>query len=370
MRSGMVTWYRASAIAVALVLGSLSGAWADGSWGGSGGSSGGGSWGARGYASSGGSSGGRVGPLRRLIAHIGQHHQRGGSSGGSWGGQRWGSNGGSSGGSVSHWGSSGGSSGGSRGNGSSGGYASRGGSSGGYVSAYSVPGSGTMYSGQVIEGSSGAYYSDPNASPGAQPAAGQANPVDANKPPVPETPNDAGQPDATSTDAGGDAVLRVNVPTDCVVTINGKQTKTSGSSRQYVSRNLKYTQAYPYEIQATVVRDGKTLSQTKVVDLSGGVQREVHFDFDSAEQVLTSLSISVPADAQVTLGGSQTRAQGAFRYYSTKALQPGQTWENYEIQVSLERNGETLTQSKVVDLTAGASLELDFDFDPTAVAAK
>jgi uncharacterized protein (TIGR03000 family) len=107
-----------------------------------------------------------------------------------------------------------------------------------------------------------------------------------------------------------------------------------------------------------------------MVDLSGGVQRDVRFDFDSAEQVLTSLSITVPSDAQVTLGGSATRAAGPFRYYSTKALQPGQTWEDYEIQVTLERDGQTLTQSKVVDLTAGASLELSFDFEAAAVAAK
>jgi uncharacterized protein (TIGR03000 family) len=142
------------------------------------------------------------------------------------------------------------------------------------------------------------------------------------------------------------------------------------ASSKYVSRNLRYDQLYPYEIQATVVRNGKQLSQTKVVDLSGGVDRSIEIAFDDAAQVLTSVSLTVPADARVTLGGSETRADGTFRYYATKALEEGQTWSDYEIKVTLERDGRLLTQTKHVDLAAGDSLELEFDFDSTAVAQK
>jgi uncharacterized protein (TIGR03000 family) len=232
------------------------------------------------------------------------------------------------------------------------------------------------YSGQVIYGSEGAYYIDPNApAVNVQPAdtvpqTGQPTPVDSNRPPLPEDGGVQPGSDSATPDTAGDAVLRLNVPDDCVVTINGRRTKTEGASRKYVSRNLRYDQVYPYEIQATVVRNGQTLSQTKVVDLSGGIDRSVEIAFDDDAQVLTSLALTVPTGAQVTLGGTPTRAEGSFRYYSTKALEKGQTWEDYEIKVTLERDGQLLTQTKHVDLSAGESLELDFDFETTAVAQK
>jgi uncharacterized protein (TIGR03000 family) len=230
------------------------------------------------------------------------------------------------------------------------------------------------YSGQVLYGNEGTYYIDPNApAVNVQPAdtvpqTGQPTPVDSNRPPMPD--GGGAQPDSATPDTTGDAVLRLNVPEDCVVTINGRRTKTEGSSRKYVSRKLRYDQVYPYEIQATVVRNGQTLSQTKVVDLSGGIDRNVEIAFDDENQVLTSLALTVPTGAQVTLGGTTTRAEGSFRYYSTKALEKGQTWEDYEIKVTLERDGQQLTQTKHVDLSAGESLELEFDFDATAVAQK
>jgi uncharacterized protein (TIGR03000 family) len=45
----------------------------------------------------------------------------------------------------------------------------------------------------------------------------------------------------------------------------------------------------------------------------------------------------------------------------SKGLEPGRTYR-YEIRAELEQDGQTLEQTKVADLAAGSSAELQFDF--------
>ena len=39
------------------------------------------------------------------------------------------------------------------------------------------------------------------------------------------------------------------------------------------------------------------------------------------------------------------------------------TWKDYTIQVSVQRNGKTVTREKTLDLLAGDTHALKFDFD-------
>ncbi len=196
--------------------------------------------------------------------------------------------------------------------------------------------------------------------------------TDSQKPPAPdsvEPKTNDGSTDTSLQPASGDAILRVHLPEDSIVYVNGKRTQTKGTLRNYVSRQLSNGRLYPYEVKAVVVRNGQTLAQTKLVDLTAGEERSIDFDFAADAPVLTSLSLSVPADATVKLGGTETTTVGAFRYYSTKSLSGGEVWRNYKIEVSVNRDGRQLTRTKVVDLKAGESLDLSFDFDKMSVAA-
>ncbi len=280
----------------------------------------------------------------RADAHF--HHHGGygscGSSGGSWGsygsygssgyavscyssGGSWGSSGGSWGSSGGSWGSSGGSWG------------------GGYYSAPS--------------------YSAPATAP-VPPSAPMA-------PSVPTPPPPAGGPPGTTyyQDAG---YLLVSVPADAKVYVNGRATTSIGGDRQYVSRGLENGQRYSYEVRAEVVRDGKTVTETKVAQLTAGSQASLMFSLaapastaSSAKPPRTALKVNVPADAKVYLSGKETSSTGPVREFSTTTLADGASWDNYTIRV--ESNGQSKEQT--ISLKSGENRELTFDFDAAEVAS-
>jgi uncharacterized protein (TIGR03000 family) len=205
--------------------------------------------------------------------------------------------------------------------------------------------------------------------------AGQApvTPIETEKVPMtnpaqPANPQDKLN-DTSAGAANGDARLRIHLPADAVVLVNGKPTKTTGTIRSYVSRRLAKDRSYPFEIKASVVREGKELVQTKVVDLTAGVDKSVDFAFDGPTDTVTSLSLSVPEDAKVSLAGSETTTTGSFRYFSTKGLAQGSEWKDYEVVVTVVRDGRELSRREVVSLAAGESRHLTFDFEDVTLAS-
>ena len=52
--------------------------------------------------------------------------------------------------------------------------------------------------------------------------------------------------------------------------------------------------------------------------------------FDEKKDLLTSVTLFVPEDAKVTLGGMETNASGTMRYFSTTTLEEGKAWEDYK----------------------------------------
>lgn len=339
----------AGVLSLAVVVAAASEANAGWRWhGSSGGSSGGygssGGWGGGssggGYGSSGGWGGGSSGGWSGGSSGGGW-----GSSGGGWGGwhkhghfhKRWGGWGGSSGGG---WGSSGGYGGGSSG----GGWGSSGGSSGG--SYYYAP---------AVEFEGKAIPVDPSTAPAA--------PVDPNAPPaVPGTQE--------TSIRRADGMLAVNVPQDAKIYVNGSATSSTGTDRQYVSRDLDRGFNYTYEVKAEVVRDGKTIEQVKTVNLRAGQTAELAFDFPAAASVETALTVHVPADAKVFLAGNPTSAKGETRVFRTTGLSTGKAWDDYTVRVEFEQDGQIVKQERTITLRAGEAQELSFTDEAEKVAAR
>jgi uncharacterized protein (TIGR03000 family) len=303
-----------------------------GGWGSSGGSSGG--W----YGSSGGSYGGHRHGHHR--SYWGGYGSSGGSSGG-W----YGSSGGSSGG----WGSSGG---------SSGGWGSSGGSSGGYSG-------GVMYGPDVVV-------------PPTMPGVPMGTPVPGGAAPAitPPAAAPAPAPAPMTQVPARSAILNVQVPGEAKVFVNGLATSSTGGSRRYVSHDLEPGFNYTYELKAEIVRDGKTMTDTKVVKLKAGESANLEFDFQASqkennvatEPVRTKLTLLVPAEARVFLSGTPTASFGPVREFSTTRLVAGNEWKDYVVRVELERDGRLLSQEQTVSLKAGDSRELKIDFDADKVA--
>jgi uncharacterized protein (TIGR03000 family) len=82
------------------------------------------------------------------------------------------------------------------------------------------------------------------------------------------------------------------------------------------------------------------------------------------------LSVQVPGTARVYVNNAPTRSTGAVRRYVSRGLQPGREYA-YTVRVELDRDGQTVSEEKTVNLQAGQSSSLSFGFEaPTELAAQ
>ena len=134
-------------------------------------------------------------------------------------------------------------------------------------------------------------------------------------------------------------------------------------------------QRYTYEVRAELDVDGKTVNETKSVQLTAGQSTDLAFNLGSTESkaasmpVSTTLMVKVPADARVYLAGQETRSGGEVREFTTTKLPAGSQWDNYTIQVVLSKDGRDLTKEQTITLKAGETKELSFDFGAPSIAS-
>jgi uncharacterized protein (TIGR03000 family) len=88
-------------------------------------------------------------------------------------------------------------------------------------------------------------------------------------------------PKTTSTDADNSGVLTVWVPYDAKVMVNGIETRSVGSKRQFVSFGLKPGLSYKYVVRATIIREGQLVEDTQTVTLMAGQITAVAFGFNA-----------------------------------------------------------------------------------------
>ena len=380
--------------------------------------------------SSGGSSGGRVGPLRRLAAKLRALHSSRGSHGSSGGGSSHGGGshgGGSSGGSYYAGGSSGGSSGGSVSYATPVSYSpavsysapvhtiSHGAEASSYESPI-VQASYTPYSAPVETVIDGGYYDSGNISSAPMYDSGtsvydsapmydsgtiidggyesgtviesgtsimNSSPVEMNETIIDSSSRYESQKPALGNDAG---LLTVAVPNEAAtVTVNGHSTSSEGTVRQFMSKGLKEGYVYTYVVKIDYEMNGKVLSDSKEVKLRPGDTKQVVFDTEQpvsapaepsevestkteqpAADLITVVKLIVPADAVVNLAGNDTNGSGTVRTFRTKALKAGEQWKDYTVRVSTQVGGQSVSEEQTVDVAAGSTIELQFDFDAFA----
>lgn len=160
------------------------------------------------------------------------------------------------------------------------------------------------------------------------------------------------------------AVLSLDVPRKAKVYINDKLTRTKGIRRTYVSRNLAFGQEYRYRVRVVSEIDGKPVTKTHEITMRGGENEQFAFNFDP---IVTRVVLNVPRDAKVKIDGKETSPTGSFRSFSTRKLTSGK-WEDYSVEVTVVRDGKTLTKRESFDLGAGEFRFFEFDFGQAAAA--
>jgi uncharacterized protein (TIGR03000 family) len=170
-------------------------------------------------------------------------------------------------------------------------------------------------------------------------------------------------------------VLAVTVPADAKVFVNGHETTSTGTDRTFVSRGLVIGGRYTYEVRVELVVSGKTVSETKSVQMTAGEVAQLAFSLNGDGELqannptVTKLTLHVPADARVILSGHASTSTGTVREFSTTTLAPGSEWSNYTVRVELERNGQLVTREQTISLAAGDTRELTFDFSDSVADA-
>ena len=71
------------------------------------------------------------------------------------------------------------------------------------------------------------------------------------------------------------ATLRVRLPADTKLVIDGNTTRQTGAMRQFVSPPLEPGKSYHYTLEWTYQKDGKPVTQNKVVHVKAGDDKEV-----------------------------------------------------------------------------------------------
>jgi len=77
------------------------------------------------------------------------------------------------------------------------------------------------------------------------------------------------------------------------------------------------------------------------------------------------LRVNVPTDAVVYVNDSKTTSTGSQRQYVSHGLKEGQSY-TYNVRVEFEREGQLVSESKSVSLSAGGDESLAFEAAPAA----
>jgi uncharacterized protein (TIGR03000 family) len=74
------------------------------------------------------------------------------------------------------------------------------------------------------------------------------------------------------------ATLRVQLPTDAKLTVDGTPTISTNSVRLFTTPPLQGDKDFKYTLRMEVTRDGKTIDRTKEITVRPGQQTDVTFD--------------------------------------------------------------------------------------------
>jgi uncharacterized protein (TIGR03000 family) len=194
------------------------------------------------------------------------------------------------------------------------------------------------------------------------------------KPPAAKAPAAKPAKDDSAAVEADSALLTVSVPQDALVVVNGFQTKAVGLVRQFKSSGLKPGFVYTYDVEVTYTVDGVERTESKSVKLRSGTSQLVAFATDSKPaqepNVATVVKLHVPADASVTLAGNATQGDGSLRTYRTSQMKDGEVWTGYTVSVTAEIDGRPVSEVRTIDLVAGSTNELTFDFGLSKVASR
>jgi uncharacterized protein (TIGR03000 family) len=170
----------------------------------------------------------------------------------------------------------------------------------------------------------------------------------------------------------GKSIVVVKAPRDAKIWFDGRLMKRTGVEQKFVTPKLRRGQTYSYEVEATAVRKGKSVTKTEKVLVKAG--KRVRLDlgqFKAPKADATArVTVILPADAKLYVDGQACPMKSARRTFKTPKLEPGKSYY-YDLEAKVVRNGTTQTARRRVTVKAGAEVTVQLkDFGATQTARR
>lgn len=178
-------------------------------------------------------------------------------------------------------------------------------------------------------------------------------------------------PHAKAVEAQAPASVVVKADRDAVVTVNGQIAARRSAEETFQTPALVPGRSYTYTVTAELERDGKTEKQTKTIVVRAGERSVADFSElgGEAAEAVAKVNFVVPARTRLFVNDVAVSVEGK-KSFDTPKLEKGKQYF-YTLKAEIDRDGQTVTEIRRIDVTAGKSLTVDFTrTDATLTASR
>jgi len=175
-----------------------------------------------------------------------------------------------------------------------------------------------------------------------------------------------------------EAKIIVKLPSHATMTVNDEPTPVTSTQQAFSARGLEPGKAYRYTFKAQLTSQGKVLAITRQVTVQAGDNVEVDLG-DSTERRApeslpasankATLTVSLPADAQLTVNDEPTAVPSGQRVFVAPNLEPGKVYP-YTFKARVVRDGEVHILTRHVKVRAGDKVDIRFPNGAATLVAK
>jgi uncharacterized protein (TIGR03000 family) len=181
------------------------------------------------------------------------------------------------------------------------------------------------------------------------------------------------EPKKTSLPAAPDqARVIIRLPADATLYANNVPTALTSAERAFVTPSLEKGRDFQYTMKVEYVRDGRTVTDSKVVRVRAGDTAVAEFaDVAAAATVTSTIKVVLPAGAKLYVDNLPRELASGSAEFRTPALVKGSEYA-YSFRAERVVGGKKLEKSQRVVFKAGEPVMVDFTelADATLTASK
>jgi uncharacterized protein (TIGR03000 family) len=153
----------------------------------------------------------------------------------------------------------------------------------------------------------------------------------------------------------------IRAPTDVRILVDGQETTRNTAEETFTTPALEPGRTYQYVFKAEAVRDGRTVTRTKRVEVQAGRQSEADFRdlIPAGTADVARVMVQLPEDGKLFVDGVPCPLDSATRTFSTPRLDPGRQYY-YTLKAEVVRDGQAQSESRRVFVEAGRQTSVDF----------